>query len=48
MSEMSFREYVKELRRLGFKRKRIYKYYLEKERLFRITRQQAIKIINAS
>lgn len=48
MNEKIFREYVSELRRLGFKRKRIYKYYLEKERFFKITRQQAIKIINAS
>lgn len=48
MNEIVFREYVNELRRLGFKRKRIYRYYLEKERFFKITRQQAIKIINAS
>lgn len=48
MNERIFREYVRELRRLGFKRKCIYKYYLEKEMFFKITRQQAIEIINAS
>ena len=47
MNLVQFEEYVKELRRLGFKRKRIYRIYLSNERMWSITKKQAVKIINA-
>lgn len=47
MNLMQFEEYVRELRRLGFKRKRIYRMYLSNESMWSVTRKQAVKIINA-
>ena len=45
--QRQFEAYVKELRRLGFKRREVYRRYLEKEDYWKITRKQAVDTINA-